>query len=109
MHQPPQRNVRSRTTETLGAGQFNRRHSQPLNVPWMTNRSHCNPIVDLENFLPRFAESEKQNAVEIAERRDRTARSELRFNVLAAIRVSYENTIRLFDTATISLYQVTIL
>ena len=75
----------------------------------MTNRPHCDPIVDLENFLPRLADSEKQNGVAITERGDRTARRQLPFDVLAAVSDRLDPTIRLFDYATVSLKTAAIL
>src|SRR5438874_13772682 len=70
----------------------------------MANHTHCDAVVNLENFLSRLADGEKQNAVAITERRDRTPRSELRFDVLTAVRDRFDPTIRLFDHASVSLH-----
>ena len=75
----------------------------------MTNRPHGDPIVNLENLLPHLTESEKQNALAITERRDRTARSQLPFDVLAAVGDRLNPTIWLFDHATVSLNTAAIL
>ena len=75
----------------------------------MTNRPHGDPIVDLEKFLPRLTDGEKQNAVAIADRCDRAARGELGFDILAAISDRFDPTIRLFDHATVSLNTAAIL
>ena len=75
----------------------------------MPNRSHCDPIVDLEKFLARLTKRDKQNAFAITERRDGTTGSELPFDVLAPVGDCFDPTIRLFDHATISLNTAAIL
>src|SRR5437762_2792260 len=94
---------------SISSGQLNRRHSQPLDVSRVTDRSHPDTIVDLEKFLPPLTEGEEQNAVAITERRDGTAGGELPFNVLAPVGDRFYPTIRLFDHATISLNTAAIL
>ena len=75
----------------------------------MTNRSHRNPIVNLEKFLARLTEREKQNALAISERGDGTAGGQLPFDVFAPVGDRFDPTIRLFDHATISLNTAAIL
>ena len=75
----------------------------------MTNGPHRDPVVDLEDFLPRLADSQKKNSVPITERRDWAARSELRFDILASVGDRLDPTIRLFDHATVSLNTAAIL
>ena len=109
MHEAPQRDVCRRAGEPFCAGQLNCRHSQPLDVPRMPDGSHRDAVVYLENFLPRLADSEKQNAIAKSERCDGTPRSELRFKVLAAVGDRFDPTIRFFDHATVSLKTAAIL
>src|SRR5262249_4175191 len=109
MYEPPQRNICRRPGEPFGAGQFDRRHSQSLDISGVTNRTHRNPIVDLKNLLARLTYSEKQNAISIAERCDRTARSKLRFDVLAPVGDGFNPTVRFFNHATLSLNTAAIL
>ena len=75
----------------------------------MTDCTHRNPVVNLENFLPCLAECEKQNSVVITERCNRAARGKLCFDVLAAVGDRLNPTIRLFDHATVSLKTAAIL
>src|SRR4029078_11646671 len=75
----------------------------------MPDRSHRDPIVDLEKFLARLAKREKQNAFAVTYRRDWTAGGELPFDVLAPVGNGFDPTIRLFDHATISLNTAAIL
>src|SRR5207244_13292287 len=95
--------------EAFSLCQLNRRHSQPLNVSRVTDRSHPDTMLDLEKFLPRLTECEEQNAVAITERRDGTAGGELPFNVLAPVGDRFYPTIRLLYHATIFLNTATIL
>ena len=75
----------------------------------MTNGAHGNAVVNLKKFLPSLTEGEKQDAIAIAKRHDRTARGELHFDVLAAVGDRFNPTIRLFDHATVSLNTAAIL
>src|SRR5438045_9563069 len=75
----------------------------------MPNRSHCDPIVDLEKFLARLTKRDKQNAFAITERRDGTTASELPFDVFAPVGDCCDPTIPLFDHASISLNPAAIL
>jgi hypothetical protein len=75
----------------------------------MTNRTHRDPVVDFKNLLTRLTDGEKQNAVAITKRRDRTARRELRFDVLAAVGDCFDPTIRFLNHATVSLNTAAIL
>src|SRR4051812_14429739 len=100
MRKATERNVRGRTRETFRARQLDRSHAQTLDVARMPNRSHGDAIVDLENLLARAAQGDKNNSLRATDRRDRTARCELRLNVLAPIRDRLNPTIRLFDHAT---------
>ena len=75
----------------------------------MPNRSHRDPIVDLEKFLARLTKREKQNAFAVTQRRDGTTGGELPFDVLAPVGDGFDPTIRLFDHATISLNTAAIL
>ena len=54
----------------------------------MTDRTHRNPVVNLEDFLSRLAEREKQDTVAITERCNWTTRSELRFDVLRRLAIA---------------------
>src|SRR5438270_395370 len=69
----------------------------------MPDRAHGDPVVNLENLLPRAAEGYKKNSVAIAHGRDRTPCRELRFDVLAPVRDRFHPTIRFFDHATFCL------
>src|SRR5260370_10518403 len=100
MRQTAQRNVRSRTRETLGAGQFDCRQPQSFDVAGMTDRAQCNPVVNLKNLLPRASKRYEKNSVTISDRRDRTAGRKLCFDILAPVRDRFYPTIRLFDHAT---------
>src|SRR3954468_18872610 len=100
MSEPAQRYVCGRTREPLRARQFNRRHSQPLDVARMSDRSHRNPIVNFEDLLSRSPECDKQDSVGVTQGRNRAARSQLRFNVFAAIRNRLDPAIRFLDHAT---------
>src|SRR5438045_366885 len=102
MRQPPQRNVGRRAGETFGAGQLDGRHPQSFDVAGVTNRAHGNAIVNLEEFLSRLAQRNKQDAIAITERGDRAARGELRLNVFAPVRDRFDPAIRLLDHATVS-------
>src|SRR5262249_60672267 len=95
--------------ETFCAGQFNRGHSQTLDVARVANRAHRDPIINLEKFLTRLTKGEKQNPVAISKRRDGTTRRKLPFDVLAPVRDRFDPTIRLFDHATSSLNTAAIL
>src|SRR5262245_10515790 len=63
----------------------------------MPNCSHCDPIVNLEKFLARLTERDKQNAFAVTERRDGTTGGELPFDVLAPVSDRFDPTIRLFN------------
>src|SRR6188474_1230226 len=69
----------------------------------MTNRTHRNSIVDLEEFLPVASHGQKQNPVAISDSRDRTSRCQLSFNVLTAIRNRFNPAVWLFNHATLRL------
>src|SRR5438034_6810189 len=69
----------------------------------MTNRAHRDPVVNLKNLLPHASERYEKNSVTISDRRDRTPRRQLRFDVLAPVRDRLYPTIRLFDHATFCL------
>ena len=75
----------------------------------MPNRSHRDPVVNLEKFLARLAKRDKQNAFPLTQRRDGTTGRELSFDVLAPVGDGFDPTIRLFDHATISLNTAAIL
>src|SRR5438552_13616786 len=101
MGEPPQRHVRRGARESFSARQFNRRETQALDIARVTDRSHCNPIVNLEKFLPRTAaDGEKQDAVAIADGRDRTSLRELHLDVLAPVRDRFYPSVRFFDHPT---------
>src|SRR5205823_10336538 len=97
MRQPPQRNVRRRSRETFSARQFNRGHSQPPDITRVTDRAHCDPIVNLENLLARAPKRDKQNTVAITDRRNRTPLRELGLDVLAPVRDRFYPTIWFFN------------
>src|SRR5438552_9409550 len=103
MGETAQGDIRGRSRETLGARQFNCRHSQSLDIARMADRAHRDPVVNLKNLLPRPAERHKQNSVTISERRNRAARSQLRFDILATVRDRFHPTIWLFNHATLCL------
>src|SRR6184192_3034479 len=69
----------------------------------MTNRAHRDPVVNLKNLLPHASERYEKNSVTISDRRDRTPRRQLRFDVLAPVRDRFYPTIRFFDHATFCL------
>src|SRR5438067_6480124 len=69
----------------------------------MADCGHRDPIVNLENLLPRATERDEENSVTISDGSDRTALRQLRLNVLAPIRDRLHPTIRLFDHATLCL------
>jgi hypothetical protein len=63
----------------------------------MANRSHCDPIVDLEKFLARLTKGDKQNAFAVTQRRDGTTWGELPFDVLAPVGDRFDPTIWLLN------------
>src|SRR2546430_1286585 len=69
----------------------------------MTDRSHCDPIVNLKKLLPGVSERYEKNSVMIADRRNRTACRQLCFDILAPVRDRLYPTIRFFDHATFCL------
>src|ERR1700757_1815597 len=75
----------------------------------MPNRSHRDPVVNLEKFLASLTKRNKQNAFAVTQRRDGTTGRELPFYVLAPVGDGFDPTIRLFDHATISLKMAEIL
>src|SRR4051794_32537222 len=109
MGEPSQRNIGCGTGEPFGAGELNRRHAQPLNVARVPNRSHGNPVVNLENLLARPAESQEKDSVGIADRGNGTAGGKLGLDVFAPVRDRLDPAIRLFDHATDSLKMLWIL
>src|SRR5437870_13722703 len=74
----------------------------------MTNRAHRDPVVNLKNLLPHASERYEKNSVTISDRRDRTPRRQLRFDVLAPVRDRLYPTLRLFDHATFCLHPLAI-
>src|SRR3954468_4008186 len=109
MGQPAKRHIRSGTRETFGARQLNRRHSQPFDVPRVTDRAHGNPIVNFENLLSRTSEREKQDPAGITQCRNRAARRQLRLDIFATVGDRFDPAIWLFDHATDSLKMLSIL
>src|SRR5437660_5337187 len=103
MGETAQGDIRGRSRETLGARQFDCRHSQSLDIARMADRPHRDPVVNLKNLLPRTAKSHEKNSIAISDCRDRTAGRQLRFDVLAPIRNRFHPTIRFFDHATFCL------
>src|SRR5438105_4784906 len=103
MRETPQRNIGRRSRETFRAREFNRRHSQALDVTRVADRAHRDPIVNLENLLPCAAERDEDNPVTIPDGRNRTALRELGLDVLAPVRNRFHPTIRFFDHATLCL------
>src|SRR5213080_2467582 len=69
----------------------------------MTNRAHRDPVVNLKNLLPHASERYEKNSVTISDRRYRTPRRQLRFDVLAPVRDRLYPTIRLLDHAAFGL------
>src|SRR3954470_24067585 len=108
MGEAPQRNVGGGTGEPFRAGELNGRHAQAFDIPRMTNRSHGDAIVNLEQFLPCPSQSKKQNSIPITESDDRAAGRELGLDVLAAVRDRLDPAIRLFDHATLRLKRAAI-
>src|SRR4051794_4794146 len=103
MGEPPQGYVGCGTRESLGAGQFDGSHPQPFDVPRVSDGAHRDPVVNLEKFLPRFAEREKQDPVPIPQGYNWTAAGQLRLDVLRPIRNRFDPAVRLFDHATLRL------
>src|SRR5438105_1777626 len=66
----------------------------------MPDRAHRDAIVNLEDFLSRPAKRQKEDALVVPNRSDRTAGRELRFNVLAPVGNCLNPAIRLFNHAT---------
>ena len=102
MGEAPQLYVSGRTREPFRARQLDRGHPQPLDVPRMSNRPHCDAIVNFENLLPGPPYRDKKDTISVTQGGNRAARRELRFNVFAAIRDRLDPPIRFFDHARVS-------
>src|SRR3954452_11762296 len=103
MRQAAQRHVGRGTGEAFRAGQLDRRHPQAFDVTRMTDRTHRDPIVDLENLLPSRTHGDEKNSVIATDGNDRAATRELRLDVLATIGDCFDPPVRLFDHATLRL------
>src|ERR1051326_43508 len=103
MRQPPQRPIRGRAREAFRARQLDRGHSQPFDVARVSDRAHRDAIVNLEKFLPRFSEGEKQDPVAKSKRADWVSARQPCLAVFRAVRDCLDPAIWLFDHATLRL------
>jgi hypothetical protein len=86
-----------RAGKSFGAGDLDRRHPQPLDIPRMPDRPEPDPIINLEQLLPFTPQREQQDAFAVVDPSDGAAPGELMFDILTPIGDGFDPAVRFFD------------